>query len=166
MKKSIFLGIFLFLSTLIFGQDFKHGISFAGIWETEINKAGGGFEFGFPLTKSESNFLVRDYFTINGYGWYSKIGEGSIGNKLQFGAKFLNESFLVISYGFFSFSANLLMNESKNFGFSFGGGGGFELQFDEKNSFFVEYGGRGMLTKLEIAQTSSSFCTIGYRQYL
>lgn len=143
-------------------EDVHRGLSISGLWESDSLRAGGGFELGISLSKEKRNFVCRDYFTASGYGWYAGLSEISVGNKLQLGNRINSENFIVIPYGFVQVNASILLSAEKEFGFWIGGGGGFEFHFHPTSSFFIEYGGRGLIPKA----TGTSFLTIGYRQYL
>lgn len=170
LKAMFLVGIFSLVS-LLFAQegnqvtseksDYKRGLSLAGLWEVDNLRSGGEFEVGFPLNNKENKFVFRDYFTVGGYGWNSSYGEVSLGNKIQFGGKVHETDLLVISYGFILANASYIIGETSVFDFWIGGGGGFEIQYNEGSSFIIEYGGKGLIKKA----TGTPFITLGYRQY-
>jgi hypothetical protein len=137
------------------GTEFKSGVSVSGIWRMDRIRSGGSMEVGFPVYTG--NMVMSDYITLNGYGGRTdsgtSFGEMSIGNKFRVGGRHIVKSdgrvlLVIIPYGFVNAEFGLAGTDSKNFLRSpfladMGGGGGFELQFMENQSFFIEYGGGG-----------------------
>lgn len=164
--------------------EFKSGISVSGLWHMDRIRSGGSMEVGFPLYTGK--LLMNDYITLNGYGGRMgtemAFGEMSIGNKFRLGGRYILKNydrtlFIIIPYGFVNAEFGLVGTEGKNFFRSpfladIGGGGGFELQFMESQSFCIEYGGGGFFpvgydsgSYTEALSSGYASLSIGYRTY-
>lgn len=181
MKKSIKLTVaaimFMALGIPAFAKD---GFTFSGLWKSDSSRAGGSMELGFPDIIDNGKFFVRDNLEIGGAGLFvndESAGVTLLNNKLAFGGKYKTGNIKIKSYGFWNVGPNLIFPEAKgsglNAGFDFGGGGGFELGFEElKAAFVIEYGGGWCLIPENFygrKQTIESFgynsLTLGFRQY-
>ncbi|MBP3708865.1 MAG: hypothetical protein J6I73_00430 [Treponema sp.] len=154
------------------------GISLAGIWRGDSVKTGGTVEVGFPFV--EKNLIIRDYVTLNGYGGKVNelsFGELSIGDKLQIGGRVDCGTFHIVPYGFVNAEFGIYRTSAKKFFeapfiLDIGGGGGFEIRYlvmqMPMQSFFIEFGGGGMLMPGKPAGGFSAgyaSLAIGYRTY-
>ena len=154
------------------------GISLAGVWRCDSVKTGGTAEVGFPLV--EKNVVVRDYVTISGYGGKIgalEFGELSVGDKLQIGGRIDCGAFFIVPYGFLGAEFGIYRTSAKRifeppFILDIACGGGFEMRYHVSEtvmqSFFIEFGGGGMLM---LGSASRNFdsgyasLAIGYRTY-
>lgn len=183
MKKTIKL-IFagLVFAGLVSGTAFaKEGFSISGFWKDDYIRSGGSLELGFPNIYEANDFFVRDALDLGGGGIMNGQVSGGVSmltNKLFFGGKQVVNGIYMKSYGFTYVGADLYFLSGKNSGkvdtgFDFGGGGGFEIGFENsKAGFVVEYGGGYCLIPNRlgnIKQISPSFgyntLTLGFRQY-
>jgi hypothetical protein len=184
MKKLLPVAVAVFLLGIAgFAEEEKtsdsqnKGISISGVWTAQSFKTGGGFELGIPVYTGKG-CEYRDFILVDGYGSREyDFGEFAIGNKFRFGGLVKANGFTIIPYGFVQIEAGLIINgESKlfqpPFSFSFGGGGGFELQFSKRTAFFVEYGGTGFYLLGDDSDclsggsiTGGDLVSIGYRTY-
>lgn len=183
MKKTIKL----FLAGLVFtglvsGSAFaKEGFSFSGFWKDDSYRSGGSIEIGFPNLYESDGFFVRDSLELGGAGLLNEQvagGTGMFTDKLFFGGKQIVNGIYMKSYGFAYAGTDLYFLSGTNhgkvdLGFDFGGGGGFEIGFENsKTGFVVEYGGGYCLVPNKLGslnQISPSFgynsLTLGFRQY-
>jgi hypothetical protein len=166
------------------GTDFKSGISVSGLWRMDRIRSGGSMEVGFPVYTG--NMVMSDYITLNGYGGRTdsgtSFGEMSIGNKFRVGGRYIVKSdgrvlFVIIPYGVVNAEFGFVGADGKNFFHSpfladIGGGGGFELQFMERQSFFIEYGGGGFFpvgydsgNYADVLSSGYGAFAVGYRTY-
>ena len=94
------------------------------------------------------------------------MGMAGMINKIVLGGKKTVNGVYIKSYGFLTLGGNLFFSEAmkfsgKDYGFDFGGGGGFELGFEGGSAgFLIEYGG-GYCTK----GFGYSNVNLGYRKY-
>lgn len=166
------------------GTDFKSGISVSGLWHMDSIRSGGSVEIGFPL--HTGNLVINDYITLNGYGGRTEtgtsFGEMSVGNKFRLGGRcvLINNGstvLIIIPYGFVNAEFGFVGIDNKNvfnspFLTDIGGGGGFEMQFMESQSFFIEYGGGGIFPAgydsekyTEVLSSGYASLSVGYRTY-
>lgn len=161
-------------------SDFDYKKIGGGFWSCAPERSGGFGEFGWCLSdESKKGFVLRDCFTVGGYGHKVikssvDFGELQIGNRLTLGGVYDGGNFKVRSYGFFGAGVGIIGGEGIRFFhgapmFEVNGGGGFEFQFTKNSAFVIEYGGRcempvGRKAAQYSAYTNSSpILTIGYR---
>ena len=183
MKKTIKAIITtLALTALLSGTAYaKEGFSLAGFWKDDTSRSGGALEIGFPNLFETQDFFVRENLEIEGAGLMteqSPAGVTMFTEKVSFGGKKTVNGIYIKSYAFSYAGAALFFLSGANkvkmdTGFDFGGGGGFEIGFENGNAgFVVEFGGGWCMIPSSIGsikQSTPSFgynnLTLGYRQY-
>lgn len=166
----------------------REGFSLSGFWKSDSLRAGGALELGFPTIYEKGNekgtFFIRDGLELGGAGIVSMekpAGNAALTNKVFFGAKTSTNGIYMKSYGFTYAGCDLIFPEAikgkskgVNYGFDFGGGGGFEIGFESgKAGFVVEYGGGCLILPEKNASENQIFSgmkgynnlTLGFRQY-
>lgn len=151
-----------------------------GFWNCSTERSGGYGEFGWAFTDEDvKNFVLRDCFTVGGYGHNvikSNIdfGELQVGNKFILGGVYDCKNFKVRSYGFVGTGIGIIGGTGVKFFkgapmVEVNGGGGFEFQYSKNSAFVIEYGGR---CEMPVGNKRASFTpytnssplfTIGYR---
>lgn len=173
MKKTIKVicwGILAFVMTKnVFARE---SFSVSGLWKTDSYRSGGAVELGFPNIVESEKFYIRESLEFCGAGLFTNmenpVGMAGVSNKMAFGNKRIVDRLYIKSYGFWTFGADLFFPNAlkfsgvgTNYGFDFGGGGGFEIGFEDGNAgFLVEYGG-GYCTK----GFGYNCVNLGYRRY-
>ena len=171
MKKTIKVicwGILtLVMTTKVFARE---SFSISGLWKTDSYRSGGAVELGFPNIFESERLFIRDSLEIVGAGVFlneeDPVGMAGMINKIVLGGKKTVNGVYIKSYGFLTLGGNLFFSEAmkfsgKDYGFDFGGGGGFELGFEGGSAgFLIEYGG-GYCTK----GFGYSNVNLGYRKY-
>lgn len=158
----------------------KDSFSFSGLWKCDSSRAGGAMEIGFPDIVDNGKYFLRENIEIGGAGLFEKdeaSGVTMLNNKLSLGGIYRTGNLKIKSYGFWITGANLIFSGKDRFsmetGFDFGGGGGFELGFEEiKSAFIIEYGGGWCFIPNNFwgqKQVTENFgynsLTLGFRQY-
>lgn len=115
-----------------------------------------------------------------GGGFFIKdeaLGVTLLNNKIAFGGKYKMGTLKIKCYGFCITGANLFFSGKDGFsmetGLDFGGGGGFELAFEEiKSAFIIEFGGGWCFIPENFfgrKQSTENFgynsLTLGFRKY-
>jgi len=174
---------FALLCSIGFAKEFSNGISSGGFFVLDSNYGEGFGEWSFPILKTEKNFMIRDNIFVGGFGGTTDgkamgIGGFTVGNKIIYGSIYDNSDvFAVKTYGLLEIDVSMFGTEnhpvfspSVILGSTFGGG--FEFQYDERNSFVVEFGGK---YRYVIGENMASYShlnginpviMLGFRSYL
>ncbi len=159
----------------------KERFAIGGFWEMEDNLSGGFGEWIIPIYKSENNFFLRDCINMGGFGIdlqgsSNSIGGFVAGNRLQFGGINDYQYFRIRAYGFAGCSFGIFSGKDhKPFDDTYIlggiGGGGFELQYSNRNAFCIEFGGNYIsfigkdYQDWEDFNTISPILMLGFRSY-
>lgn len=133
------------------------------------NQIGGFGEFGFRLY-SKGSFFVWDHLTLRGYSFGADgkdYGALTISDKLIIGGNSRNGPFR--TYGFIEGGAGIGLGgvaPSVAPLFSCAGGGGIDVLYDVRSSFFIEFGGQGFFAPaLGVPALGGMILELGWRGF-
>jgi len=178
---TLLVGTFMCLGCFAQDKEFANGFSSGGFWIMKDGMSGGFGEWSIPILNKDNGFYLRNNINIGGFGSTSSssqihFGGGIIGDRIIYGESIQLTDFAVKTYGFTGAGFGIFGSEghkpfSNPFILSVLCGGGFELQYSQKSSFVMEFGGN---QDIVVGKNRAAFADVnsidpililGYRRY-